>query len=88
MTIKEILLSRGMVESDFGNWQSDLHIKVTPISKAYFEQEFEFPKIISTFKSKIDGSYWFDLPLGFLDEFIALKQRKRGSLDGNKTPRT
>jgi len=64
MSLKEQMLAAGVSPADIGNWCSDLHVKVTPVSKKVVEG-YEFKSIVVTFRSQIDGTAWYDIPFAY-----------------------
>jgi hypothetical protein len=72
-------LSRAGVELD--HHESDLYARVTPESRAIVEA-YEFRNNVTTFRSQIDGTPWYDVPFAYdpywtngrnrLDEFNRL----------------
>ena len=62
MDIKKELISRGMTEADFDSHESDLYVRVTPISEQFLKHEYEFAGNVERFVDAIDHVPWFDVP--------------------------
>jgi hypothetical protein len=65
MTLYQELVAAGC---EIGNHESDLHVKVTPESRAIVERWCWVDKLYrgaSLFRSNIDGSQWWDIPFAF-----------------------
>lgn len=73
LNIKDQLLAMGMEEHEISAYRSDLQFLVTPISEKYVANCKEK---VSKFISRIDGKPWYDIPFGYMNEFV---QNKRTS---------
>lgn len=77
VSIKEKLLAMGMKETEFDSWQSDLYVKVTPISKEWLKT-YEYKELVDTFNSdkpEDNGALWYEIPFGFMNEYLANRER-------------
>lgn len=78
MTIKDMLLKLGMLESELDNHYSDLYVKSTPISKEFLYNNSEIS--YRPFYCQRDGDLWYDIPFGYMSEYIQVKLQDRGIL--------
>lgn len=65
MTLYQELVAAGC---EIGNHESDLHVKVTPESRAIVERYcwIKARNIgVSIFRSNIDNALWWDIPFAF-----------------------
>ena len=75
-SLKELLLEKGLKESDIGNHESDLYCKVCPEAVAAIS---EYEKMIgvstgkTTFLNQITHELWYDIPFGFMPEHYHAK---------------
>lgn len=69
MTIKEELMVQGMKAADFDRHDSDLYIRVTPISRKWYKS-YKYKNGVTTFVDNIEGELWYDVPFGAMDEMI------------------
>lgn len=56
-----------MKPNEIGNWYSDLHLKVTSVSKELIKN-YKFAEQIKTFKSELpgeEGTLWYDIPFAY-----------------------
>lgn len=70
-TLKELLLEKGLKESEIGNHESDLYCKVCPESVeaiAEFEAMIGCSTRKTTFINQINNELWYDVPFGFMPE--------------------
>lgn len=49
---------------DIDHYRSDLYIRVTDESRKIIDS-YEYAKQVQTFKSKIDGKAWYEIPFGY-----------------------
>jgi hypothetical protein len=63
-TVNEQLLEAGMKAEETGNWCSDLHVLKNDISTAFVDA-YEFKDNVTTFRSEIDGTLWYDIPFAY-----------------------
>jgi hypothetical protein len=77
MTIKDMLLNLGMLESELDNHYSDLYVKYNLIS-----ENFILANDIkaTTFICQRDNELWYDIPFGYMSEYIQGKMQDRGVL--------
>ena len=47
--------------------ESDLYLKVTPASKDLISK-YEFKQNVTTFKSAIDNTTWYDIPFAYYNK--------------------
>ena len=57
-------LIKVMNTSEIDSHESDLYIKVNNKSKKLIDQ-YEFKQNVTTFKSNIDSSIWYDIPFAY-----------------------
>lgn len=55
---------KNMESNEISNYESDLYLKVTQVSEKLIA-EYEFKESVRKFFSKVDKSYWFDIPFAF-----------------------
>lgn len=55
---------KNMESNEISNHESDLYLKVTQVSEKLIA-EYEFKGSVRKFFSKVDKSYWFDIPFAF-----------------------
>lgn len=60
-SIYQELLAAGI---ELDHHQSDLYAKATDVSREIV-QRYQFASIVTTFRSNIDGSQWFDIPFAY-----------------------
>ena len=53
-----------MQSNEIDHHQSDLYLKVTPISEELVKN-FEFKNNVKRFYSRVDNSSWFDIPFAY-----------------------
>ena len=71
MSIKNELLKIGIPAADIDHHESDLYVKITPLSKKWLET-YQFKGNVTTFRSNIEPhDLWYDVPFGYMDEDYA-----------------
>lgn len=77
-TLKQLLLEHGVPECDIDTHESDLYCKVSAKADAAIK---EYEKIIGCstckkpFIDTINKERWYDVPSGYMSEFLAKKTR-------------
>lgn len=59
-----------MKPEEIDHWQTDLYLKVTPVSKKLVD-EYEFKNIVEIFTSDYPddkGTLWYDIPFAYIPE--------------------
>ena len=67
-TLTTVLLENGVKKEEIDNHASDLYVKVTETSKKVLD-EYEFKDSITTFRSEIDHSLWYEVPFGYAEYY-------------------
>ncbi len=67
MDVKNVLMNRGMTAIDFDSHASDLYVRVTPISRKFFEEEYEYKKNVTVFVDQIEHKRWYEVPFANVD---------------------
>lgn len=49
------------------HWCSDLYLKATPISRKIVK-DYKYKRFVTTFRSNIDGSLWYEIPFAYYGE--------------------
>lgn len=73
MSVKEQLMALGMKEEDFGRYESDLYVRVTPVS-AKFLETYQFKNQVEQFMDQIEHVPFYDFPFAAMKE--QLKERE------------
>lgn len=73
MTIKEELLNAGMEEHQIDSRYSDLYVLKNDVS-ANWVSEYEYRQTVKLFVSDVDGLFWYEIPFGYMDEYIENKR--------------
>ena len=58
-----------MNKKDIDHYCSNLYLKVNEISKNIIDN-YEFKAAVSTFIDDIDKEEWYDIPFGYMNEYI------------------
>ena len=61
-----------MDKKDIDHYCSNLYLKVNEISKNIIDN-YEFKDAVSTFIDDIDKEEWYDIPFGYMDEYVKEK---------------
>lgn len=61
-----------MNKKDIEHYCSDLYLKVNKTSKDIINN-YEFKDAVSTFIDNIDKEEWYDIPFGYMDEYVKEK---------------
>lgn len=69
MSVKEQLMALGMKEEDFGRHESDLYVRVTPISTKFLET-YQFKNQVERFIDNIEHVPFYDFPFAAMKEKI------------------
>ncbi len=71
LTPREQLLQMGVPEADIDHHDSDLYVKVTPLSRKWLDS-YKFKNNVTTFRSNIEPhDLWYDVPFGYMNEDFA-----------------
>lgn len=61
-----------MNKKDIDHYCSNLYLKVNEMSKKIINN-YEFKDAVSTFIDDIDKEEWYDIPFGYMDEYVKEK---------------
>ncbi len=75
-----------MPESDFGYYETDLHVKYTPELWAWLKANYEWPNNIQRFQNDIDGTIWIDIPFAYFDIDGSTNEMEAGYKNRIKDP--
>lgn len=56
-----------MKSKDIDHWQSDLYLKVTPISEKLVDK-YDYKNLVTTFIDNIDHDLWFEIPFAYIED--------------------
>lgn len=73
MSVKEQLMALGMKEEDFGRYESDLYVRVTPVSTKFLET-YQFKNQVERFIDQIEHVPFYDFPFAAMKE--QMKERE------------
>ncbi len=75
MSVKEQLMALGMKEEDFGRYESDLYVRVTPVSTRFLET-YRFKNQVEKFIDNIEHVPFYDFPFAAMKEQQEERQRE------------
>lgn len=61
-----------MDKKDIDHYCSNLYLKANEMSKKIINN-YEFKDAVSTFIDDIDKEEWYDIPFGYMDEYVKEK---------------
>lgn len=73
MNISDQLIKWGIAEEDISNHYSDLYVKKSFYSEIWLNQ-YEHKNNVTIFTDNIDKTLWYDIPFGFMTEYIGSKK--------------
>ena len=53
---------------EFDHWATDLYVPKTPETAAIVKQYQYYKQNVTTFRSQIDGTTWYDIPFAYIPE--------------------
>ena len=57
-----------MKPEEIDHWQTDLYLKVTPVSQKLVE-EYDYKNQVSIFESNLGDGLWYDIPFAYTPEW-------------------
>ncbi len=76
MNVKKELMKRGMTAIDFDSHMSDLYVRVTEVSKKFFDTEYEYKSQVTTFVDQIEHTRWFEVPFANVDGELTQRENR------------
>ena len=53
---------------ELDHWATDLYVPKTPETEAIVKQYQYYKQNVTTFRSQIDGTTWYDIPFAYIPE--------------------